>query len=374
MTKRQDCSNPSVQLTSNSKLPDPFLLTSGQRITTKEQWTSCRRAEILSLLQQYESGDLPPKPSTVTGSFSGDGLTINVSEGGSSASFSVTISKPSGSGPFPAIIAYGFPSIPIPNGVATITFSNDALGAQNGVGSRGQGVFFDLYGSQHSASSITAWSWGVSRIIDALESTPDAGIDPTKIGVTGCSRNGKGAIFAGALDERIALTIPQESGSGGAACWRLSDEQQRRGQNVQTASQIITENPWFSTRFDQFGQGSVNNLPFDHHSLAALVAPRGLLVIENTSMEWLGSWSTYGCMRTAQEVYKALGVQDHMGYSQVGHGNHCSFPSNQQPELTAFIQKFLLDDTSANTSVMKSDGNHNFDLNEWAGWSTPTLS
>src|SRR4051812_15786894 len=87
---------------------------------------------------------------------------------------------------------------------------------------RGQGKFYTLYGSGHSAGALTAWAWGVSRIIDALELTPAAGINPQKIGVTGCSRNGKGAIVAGALDERIALTIPQESGSGGSACWRLS--------------------------------------------------------------------------------------------------------------------------------------------------------
>jgi len=54
-----------------------------------------------------------------------------------------------------------------------------------------------------------AWAWGVSRIIDALEVTPAARINPTKVGVTGCSRNGKGALVAGAFDTRIALTIPQ---------------------------------------------------------------------------------------------------------------------------------------------------------------------
>ena len=39
---------------------------------------------------------------------------------------------------------------------------------------------------------------------------------------------------------------------------------------------------------------SVARLPFDYHMLAGMVAPRGLFVIENKSMEWLGNLSTYG--------------------------------------------------------------------------------
>ncbi|PVG03708.1 hypothetical protein CPB86DRAFT_694308 [Serendipita vermifera] len=361
-------SNPSLPTV--SKLPDPFLPVSGSRITTKEQWT-CRRNELSELIQRYELGTKPPKPSSVTASFSGSSLTINVSEAGKSISFSVSVSRPSGSGPFPAIIAYGAASIPIPAGVATINFNNDDIAAQTNTGSRGQGKFYNLYGSGHSAGALIAWAWGVSRIIDAIEITPSLNIDATRIGVTGCSRNGKGAIVAGAFDDRIALTLPQESGSGGAACWRLSDSQKSSGQNVQTASQIITENVWFSKNFEPY-VNSVSRLAFDHHSLAGLVAPRGLFVIENTSQEWLGNLSCYGCMKAASLIYQALGVSDSMGFSQVGNHNHCQFPSSQQSELNAFINRFLLK-TSATTNVFRTDGSFNFNQANWIDWSVPTL-
>lgn len=84
----------------------------------------------------------------------------------------------------------------------------------------------------------------VSRIIDALETT-NTGIDLSRLAVTGCSRNGKGALVAGAFDRRIALVIPQESGSGGAGCWRISDDMLARGMDTQTASEIVQENVWF---------------------------------------------------------------------------------------------------------------------------------
>ena len=196
----------------------------------------------------------------------------------------------SGTAPYPALIAYGGLSVPSPAGVAVITFNNNDMATQTDTRSRGQGKFYQLYGNGHSASAMTAWAWGVSRIIDAIETTSAARINPAKIGVTGCSRNGKGAMVAGAFDERIVLIIPQESGSGGSACWRLSDAMRVQGINVQTASQIITENVWFSKSFESYAN-SVNKLPFDHHMLAGLVAPRGLYVIENTSMEWLGNES-----------------------------------------------------------------------------------
>lgn len=297
---------------------------------------------------------MPPKPQSVTASFSGGTLTINVSDQGKSISFAVKITTPSGSGPFPAIIAYGGPSIPIPNNIGVITFNNDDMAAQQSGSSRGQGKFYQLYGSGHSAGAMTAWAWGVQRIIDALEITPAANVDLTRIGVTGCSRNGKGALVAGAFDERIALTIPQESGSGGSASWRLSNFQQSQGQNVQTAPEIVQENVWFSPN--------------------AMVAPRGLFVIENTSMEWLGALSTYGCQRASKLIYQALGASANMGYSQVGNHDHCAFPSSQQTELTAFLNKFLLNG-SGTTDIFRTDTTYNnFDQTRWIPWSVPTLS
>lgn len=362
-------SNPT--LLTIQKLPDPFLPISGPRITTKSGW-KCRQEEISALFQRYELGTLPPKPSSVTASFSSNTLTINCAEGGKSITFTASITYPSsGRAPYPAIIAVGGMSIPQPAGVAVINFNNGDIAAQQNTGSRGQGKFYNLYGSTHSASAMMAWAWGVSRIVDALEITPGANINPSRLGVTGCSRNGKGAIVAGAFEGRIALTIPQESGSGGSACWRLSDAMKSQGKNVQTASQIITENVWFSKSFEPF-VNSVAGLPFDHHMLAGLVAPRGLFIIENTSQEWLGNESCFGCMKTAHKIWEALGVPDAMGVSQVGNHNHCQFPSSQQSELTAFINKFLLDQT-ANTSIMRTDGGFTFNEAQWIDWSVPTL-
>src|SRR4029078_3099491 len=68
---------------------------------------------------------------------------------------------------------------------------------------------------------LMAWAWGASRMLDVLQQAGGGIIDPTRIGVTGCSRNGKGAFTVGAFDERIALTIPQETSTAGCASYRL---------------------------------------------------------------------------------------------------------------------------------------------------------
>lgn len=355
--------------TANTKLPNPFKFFDGTAVTTKEQF-ACKNKEVSAALQAQELGDFPKKPSTVSATFSGSSLSITSTEGGKSVSFSVSIKKPSGSGPFPAIIAYGAASIPVPNGVATITFNNDDIGAQQGGSSRGKGKFFDLYGSSHSAGALTAWAWGVDRVIDALEATPGAGIDPKRVGVTGCSRNGKGAMVAAALVDRIALGLPQESGSGGAACWRISDSEKAKGKNIQTPGQIVGENVWFSTRFNSFST-KATTLATDHHQLAGLVAPRGLLVIEN-EIDWLGPVATTACMKAGRLIYKALGVPDNMGFSGSGNHNHCSFPSNQQTELTAFINKFLLGQDANTANIEK--GPSGTDAATYIDWTPPTLT
>ncbi|PVF95339.1 hypothetical protein CPB86DRAFT_799744 [Serendipita vermifera] len=104
-------------LPTNSRLPDPFIPLNGSRITTKDAWT-CPRNEIGSLLQKLELGVLPPKPSSITATFSSNRLNINCSEGGKSILFSVSITYPtSGKAPYPAIIAYGGDHTPRAGGI-----------------------------------------------------------------------------------------------------------------------------------------------------------------------------------------------------------------------------------------------------------------
>lgn len=224
--RQTTCSVPSsVPTVNNGQLPDPFVFADGKAVTTKADF-DCRAQEISKIMQQYELGDYPPPPDSVKGTLSGNSLTVAVTVGGKSVSYSASISKPSGSGPFPAIIAIGGSSIPIPAGVATINFNNDDFASQASSSSRGQGKFYTLFGSSHSAGALTAWAWGVDRLIDALEQVnATSGIDTKRLGVTGCSRNGKGAFIVGAFVKRIALTIPQESGSGGAAVSTVSPPQ-----------------------------------------------------------------------------------------------------------------------------------------------------
>ncbi|KAJ3036945.1 hypothetical protein HDV00_002193 [Rhizophlyctis rosea] len=280
----QSCPTVNTDVVNVPKLPDPFTFSGGSIVSTQNDW-SCRRDEIKKLLDIYELGTFPPKPDSVTGSLVNGTMTINVTNGDKSISFSPKVTLPANAtGPVPALIAYGGVSIPLPAGVALITYSNDDIAQQNSGSSRGIGKFFTLFGANATAGATTAWAWGVSRIIDVLEANPSFGINPKKVAVTGCSRNGKGALIAGALEDRIALTIAQESGSGGSACWRISDAYLANNISIQTASEIVQENVWYSTNFNPY-VNSITTLPFDHHMLAALIAPRGLYATDN-NIDW----------------------------------------------------------------------------------------
>ncbi|MGD8863464.1 MAG: hypothetical protein PVI30_25845 [Myxococcales bacterium] len=380
-----DC--PAPQLPAPGELPaidghpDPFMMTDGTRITSRQDWT-CRRAEIKAQVERYESGPKPVvAPEAVSGSWSNGRLNVQVMEGEREVSFDIAIDRPSDApdGPIPLLI--GFSALGVisldasvfrDNGVATATYNTNVMGAQNGGGSRGDGIFYDLYGSDHPASSMIAWAWGISRIIDALEETPEANIDPHRIAVTGCSRYGKGALTAGAFDERIALTIPQESGAGGSASWRVSQHQYAMGENVQTLSNAAAEQPWFRADFGQnFGGDNVTRLPFDHHSVMGMVAPRALLVLDNR-IDWLGIDSTYTAGAIANEIWKAFGLADHMGYWQTGGHTHCAFQAQQREILEAYVKRFLLDADSVDTAMLRAE-NANADLQTWMDWTAPDL-
>jgi hypothetical protein len=358
------------------ELPNPFQGTNGKVIKSKKDWV-CRRAEIGAQEEAYQLGAKPAAPASVMAEMQGENLLVSVTDKGKTASFTAKITYPkTGKAPYPAIIGMGGSWINnealAKQGVAVIQFPNDAIAEQLNGSSRGKGMFYDLYGKDQATGALMAWAWGVSRLIDALETTSASQINPSRLGITGCSRNGKGALVAGAFDERIKLTIPQESGSGGSASWRVSDDQKALGQNVQTLAQIVTENVWFADGFKRFAR-SANRLPYDQHSLMGMVAPRGLLLIENTSMEWLGNRSAYTSALAAREIWRALGIEGDFGFSQLGGHNHCQLPAAQVPEIAAFVQKFLLDGTAANTAIFKSDEEFALNKETWINWKTPQL-
>jgi hypothetical protein len=210
--------------------------------------------------------------------------------------------------------------------------------------------------------AYSAWPWGVSRLIDGLELVQDdLPIDLSRLAITGCSFAGKMALFAGAFDERIALTIAQEPGGGGAAAWRVSETIGK----VETLGR--TSRAWFMQSMFQFSGRNVAKLPMDHHELMAMVAPRALLVLGNPDMTWLAEESGYVSCRAAHEVWKKFGIGDRFGFSIVaGHG-HCQLPNKQRPEVEAFVDKFLLGKEDANTDVTVSPYDA-VDHGRWIDW------
>lgn len=105
-----------------------------------------------------------------------------------------------------------------------------------------------------------------------------------------------------------------------------------------------------------------------------MVAPRALFVIDNLGYDWLGPFSSFGAMVAARTLWTAMGASDSMGISQAANHTHCVFPSTQQPLLTAFINKFLLDQ-EGDTGVVETAGNYTFEVPDaqWAPWSVPSF-
>src|SRR5205823_14582644 len=126
------------------------------------------------------------------------------------------------------------------------------------------------------------------RVVDYL-STLDV-IDKKHIAATGHSRGGKAALLAGATDERIALTAPNNSGCGGAGCYRFQADKS------EDITAILKNFPfWFEPRFHEF-IGRIDRLPIDQHTVKALVAPRALLSTEALDDLWAnpkGTQQTY---------------------------------------------------------------------------------
>lgn len=349
-------------------LPDPFAWADGSgRSTDFKDWKR-HRFEIAHQLQHYELGMKPVTPrDSIEATLNNDTLRVIVHENGEVLLLTAPIKYPEGNGSFPAVIGIGRPTGALPEQlfdkrkIAQITF--DFTQVMSHTQKRGNEPINRLYPEQTEMGSYCAWSWGISRLIDGLEKVgKKSRIDLSHLAISGCSFAGKMALFAGAFDERIALTIAQEPGGGGINAWRVSETLE----NVETLGR--TNYAWFLESMRQFAGKNVNRLPIDHHELAALIAPRALLVLGNTDYEWLAEESNYVSCQAARMVWKAFGIEDRMGFSIQGGHMHCMLPKSQYPEVEAFIDKFLLGKTDVDTFVTKADMFEDMDYLKWMPW------
>jgi hypothetical protein len=356
----------------NTRLPDPFKKIDGSRITSKSDWR-CRREEIKKSAERFVYGSKPVKPATVTGTVSRTSITVTVSDQGRSSGFSANVTLPSGTGPFPAVFLVGGlgadTTTILNSGVAVINYDPMAVGKEGTARNNKQGAFYSIYGATSSTGLLVAWAWGVSRMIDVIEQSGGSILKADSLGVTGCSRFGKGAFAVGVFDQRIALTMPIESGSAGAPILRGIPGES----GSQPLSSAFNEQPWLGDAFSAF-TGNPTTLPVDTHEMVAMVAPRGLFIMENPHIDWLAARSGSVAALGGAEVYKALGAGGNITYwSDVQDGTHCAVRPEWRTPLQQNLQKFLLK-TGTSTGSFHISSLKAGNLADWRDWTTPTLS
>ncbi len=329
----------------------------GRKVTTAEQWRGERRPELVGLFQHYMYGTPPPPPGNVRGEVRRsdpkalDGkatlreITLTYGPAGAPPIEVLLLIPNRREGPVPAFVCLDFhgnhtvladPGIALPRGWVPErgpgVKDNRATESGRGGGGnrwdlgtildRGYALAIFYHGDvdpdrpdfsdgiqpfyykegqtrpgPHEWGTIAAWAWGVSRVVDHLVTVPE--IDPARIAVFGHSRNGKAALLAAALDERIAAAFPNGAGCGGTS--------PSRGTVGESVSRINDHYPyWFNDTFHLFGD-RVDRLPFDQHGLIALVAPRPVLLTNATGDTWANPKGQFEMLKAATPVYRLLG-------------------------------------------------------------------
>jgi hypothetical protein len=312
-------------------LPDPLTFADGTRVETPAEWRA-RRAELLETILDIQYGHLPPAPARIsayrlsTSAFRPvEGATLahyRLTIPPAGFNFPVTLVTPPGKGPFPLIIdgdgcwrclTNEVLSLAARRGYAVAFFNRVELAPDTRECARDDGLY-TVY-PEGDFGALAAWAWGYHRVVDLAEQLEN--LDLARIAATGHSRGGKTALLAGATDERIALTAPNNSGCGGAGCYRYPDEGGERLERI-----VRTFPHWFSPRLNDY-IGREAELPFDQHSVKALVAPRALLSTEALGDTWASPRGTRLTHEAARAVYRLLNAEDRIGicYREGGHGH-----------------------------------------------------
>ena len=301
-------------------LPDPLVFADGAPVRTPRDWTAKRRGEIIRLYEAQIFGRIPANTPRVTWRVTEDhgprkSIVGTIGTGADAPRINVRLDLPAqAKGPVPLILVLGFGGGGAP--VADPPVAADILARGWGYAKAGyqdiqpdRNNTFDrgVIGLTSTASrepdawgAIGAWAWGASRIIDYLQT--DRAVDATRIALFGHSRLGKTALWASALDPRIAAVFSSCPGEMGAA---LS----RRDWGETVDDMVQTFPYWFSPSFAQWA-GRWNDMPVDAHMLIALSAPRPVFVTGGTGDQWADPVGEFLAQVAAGPVYRLLGKKD----------------------------------------------------------------
>lgn len=338
-------------------LPDPLVFNTGNPVKSKKQWKK-RREEILTMAKREMYGQSPEKPkglhfkvfdedpNALGGIATRKQITISLSEKPDAPKFDLLIYYPNKiKGPAPVFLGLNFegnhaintdPGIRLSKtwvwagakgakdskpteasrgatasrwhierlldrgyAVATVFANEIALDKKGPLNTGVLAAYPELQDRGDNFSTIGAWAWGLSRAMDYLETDPKA--NKKQVMVFGFSRMGKASLWAGAQDQRFAVTISNESGGGGAAL-----SKRIFGEDV---ARLTNGNPhWFATNFKKYNQNE-EALPFDQHMIVSLIAPRAVYIASAEQDKGADPYGEFLTAQAADPVYRFLGVK-----------------------------------------------------------------
>ena len=315
------------------ELPDPLQFDDGREVRNARQWEKKRRPQVLEVFAQEMYGHMPARPeglhfSTISEEtvYAGLGLRKVVRiylDADQTHWFDVLIHLPKdAAGPVPMFVGLNFKGndatlderadfrwpyeLVLKAGMGVATAWRDSI-EPDGKDSKlaeAEGVCRDggvrsWYNKDGDWGAISAWAWGLSRIVDYLET--DEAYDTDRLAVIGHSRLGKTALWAGANDLRFDMVISNDSGCCGAAS--------SRRKFGETFAVIDTSFPhWFTREFDKY-KGREETFPADQHWLIALAAPRPVYVASATEDLWADPKGEWLAAKAAEPVYALFGMQ-----------------------------------------------------------------
>ncbi len=340
------------------KLPDPLVTFNGKKIKNVKQWEKKRRPELLHFFTENFYGEIPGElkigdvhlieesENALNGKAHRKQVVLSFKKDNHTLDYTMLIYLPKNVEKAPLFLAYDFlgnhtitkdpeiviseawvadkPSLGIINnqlteqsrgvrcdrwpvgkiveagyGLAVIYYGEvdpDKNGMTDGIH-----PFFYVDDQEQPANNewgaIAAWSWGLGRALDYLET--DADVDASKVIVFGHSRLGKTALWAGATDQRFAAVISNNSGCGGAAL-----SKRRFGETIARINRSFPH--WFCNNFKNYSNNE-QTLPVDQHELIALIAPRPVYVASAEEDRWADPKGEFLSALYATPVFELYG-------------------------------------------------------------------